>query len=263
MYLRVCLVNPELITIALTLDAMINSNALHSYRRLGGIVVFDPRQAGALPIEHSKHATHVAKASIEEKGSLSISPVHDIKYQDPDLRPAHSLIQDGSIAFRPIDDSIDRHPLMERQRPSEIFWEIARVMRHPFTDIYSFAISSAVAVSILHLIRILIEQVREVYVKQPPLSRFEMKIRDMKVSFEDRRKKPIPWDSVENVLRNLAENVDQMFIGISRKIFRRDDIYSSGDITTAEKFVFFAVSMGTVLLLFYGMDVDERGNFVG
>lgn len=155
----------------------------------------------------------------------------------------------------------DTYSLTRRQRPGEILAEIARVMQDPFHDVYSFAISSAVSVSILFYIGKIIQVIARIYTHQPPQSRFDMKVGPMKASF-NRPSKPIPWNSVGNIFRNLARNVDRGFIGLPRLMLRRDDIESGADITAGEQGIIFALSMGTVLLLFYGLP-DERGNFVG
>ena len=64
------------------------------------------------------------------------------------------------------------------------------------------------------------------------------------------------------ILKSLTENVDSGFIGLSKFLLRRDDIESGADITVGEQGITFALSMGTVVLLFYGLP-DERGNSIG
>ena len=155
----------------------------------------------------------------------------------------------------------DMHPVTRRQRPGEILAEIARVMQDPFHDMYSFAISSSVTISLLFYIGKLIQAIANIYTHQRPQSRFDLKIGPMKASFNS-PSQPLPWNSVGNIFRNLARNIDRGFIGLSKTLFRRDDIESGADITAGEQGVIFVLSMGTVLLLFYGLP-DERGNFVG
>ena len=122
-------------------------------------------------------------------------------------------------------------------------------MRDPFHDVPSFAISSGVSLSLIFFIGKFIIAIRNTYVQQAPQSKFDMKLGGMKASFRRPSSEPIPWNSVENVFRDLARNVERGFIGLSRVVLRRDDIESAADITVADQAVFFVISMGAMLLL--------------
>lgn len=145
----------------------------------------------------------------------------------------------------------DTHSLAPRQTPGEIFAEIARVMHDPFHDVYSFAISGGVSLSLIFFIGKFINAIRNTYIKQAPQSKFDMKLGGLKASFRRPTSEPIPWNSVENVFRDLARNVERGFIGLARVVLRRDDIETAADITVADQGIFFVLSMGTVLLLFW------------
>lgn len=144
----------------------------------------------------------------------------------------------------------DTYSLVPRQTPL-IFAEIARVMRDPFRDVYSVAISGGVSLSLIFFIGKFINAILNVYVKQAPQSKFDMKLGGVKASFRRPTNEPIPWNSVENVFRDLARNIERGFIGLARVVLRRDDIESAADITVADQGFFFVLSVGTVLLLFW------------
>ena len=74
-------------------------------------------------------------------------------------------------------------------------------MRHPFADMVSFLISGSILTILLKWTVLLLDAVRNNYSKRPPLSRFEMKAGEMKVRMENRQRKLLPWNSVENVLK--------------------------------------------------------------
>lgn len=233
---------PAASLLVLFFATVISSNPLYSYQ---------------LPPKHVVSSTDLTQVYSDDVHSSALLEDRTLR-RETGARNSHAVTHQPNLAFS------DTHSLAPRQRPGEIFAEIARVMRDPFRDVYSFAISGGVTISLIFYIGKFISAIRNIYTHQAPQSRFDMKVGGLKASFRrpSRATEPIPWNTVENVFRNLARGVDRGFIGLSRFVLRRDDIESGADITAGEQVIFFALSMGTVLLLFYGIP-DERGNFVG
>ena len=216
---------------------------------------FYPSQLQSVHVYQAPHLARLHPSKINSPMRLQVETLHRTTETQQAVSNTRRAFQYPSLTLRDIPS------LTRRQRPGEIIAEIARVMQDPFHDIYSFAISSAVSLSLLFYIGKFIQAVANIYTHQPPQNRFDLKVGPMKASFH-RPSEPIPWNSVGNIFRNLARNIDRGFIGLSRAVLRRDDIDSGADITAGEQGLIFVLSMGTVLLLFYGLP-DERGNFVG
>ena len=219
---------------------------------------FNPSHAPSVRVSRAPNFSQIHASKVSNLLHLEVKTLHgttEPQKKGVVVNDRNAATEDNDLILR------DTPSLVRRQRPGEILAEIARVMQDPFHDMYSIAISGGVTVMLIFYITKIIQAIANIYTHQPPQSRFELKVGPVKASFH-RPSEPIPWDSVGNIFQNLAINVDRGFIGLSKIVFRRDDIESGADITAGEQAIFFALSVGTVLLLFYGLP-DERGNYVG
>ena len=226
---------------------------------IGGVssTPFNSSQLPSVRISPAPDLSQLKASKANDLLHLEVKKVHgttETNQREFVVNNRHAATKDHDLTLRDT-------PLARRQRPGEILAEIARVMQNPFHDMFSFAISSGVTVSILFYIGKFIKAIANIYTHQPPQSRFDLKVGPMKASFY-RPSEPIPWNSVGNIFRNLARNVDRGYIGLSKFMLHRDDIEIGADVTAEEQAIFFALTMGTVLLLLYGLP-EDRANFVG